>query len=39
MVVNRDKIRDQIILLLYMLMKKPRPIRGDINKDKNETNS
>ena len=39
MVVNRDKIRDQIILLLHMLMKKPRPIRGDINKDKNETNS
>ena len=39
MVTSRDKIRDEIILLLHILMKKPRAIRGDIKKDIDEINS
>ena len=39
MVTSRDKIRDELILLLHILMKKPRAIRGDIKKDKDEINS
>ena len=39
MVTSRDKIRDELILLLHILMKKPRAIRGDIKKDKDEVNS
>ena len=39
MVTSRDKIRDELILLLHILMKKPRAIRGDIRKDKEEVNS
>ena len=39
MVTTRDKIRDELILLLHILMKKPRAIRGDIKKDKDEINS
>ena len=33
MVTSRDKIREKLILLLHILMKKPRAIRGDIKKD------
>ena len=29
MVTSRDKIRNEIIVLLHILMKKPRAIRGD----------
>ena len=39
MVTSRDKIRDELILLLHILMKKPRAIRGDIKKDIDEINS
>ena len=39
MVASRDKIRDELILLLHILMKKPRAIRGDIKKDIDEINS
>ena len=39
MVTSRDKIRDELILLLHILMKKPRAIRGNIKKDKDEINS
>ena len=39
MVISRDKIRDELILLLHILMKKPRAIRGDIKKDIDEINS
>ena len=39
MVTSRDKIRDELILLLHILMKKPRAIKGDIKKDKDEINS
>ena len=39
MVTSRNKIRDELILLLHILMKKPRAIRGDIKKDKDEINS
>ena len=39
MVTTRDKIRDELILLLHILMKKPRAIRGDIKKDIDEINS
>ena len=39
MVTTRDKIRDELILLLHILMKKPRAIRGDIKKDNDEINS
>ncbi len=39
MVTSRDKIRNEIIVLLHILMKKPRAIRGDIKKDKDEINS
>ena len=38
-VTSRDKIRDELILLLHILMKKPRAIRGDIKKDNDEINS
>ena len=33
MVTSRDKIREKLILLLHILMKKPRAIRGDIKND------
>ncbi len=33
MVTSRDKIREKLILLLHILLKKPRAIRGDIKKD------
>ncbi len=39
MVTSRDKIRNELIVLLHILMKKPRAIRGDIKKDKDEINS
>ena len=39
MVIPRDKIRDELILILHILMNKPRAIRGDIKKDANEVNS
>ena len=39
MVTSRDKIRDELILLLHILMKKPRAIRGDIKKDIDVINS
>ena len=39
MVTTRDKIRDEPILLLHIVMKKPRAIRGDIKKDIDEINS
>jgi acetyl-CoA carboxylase carboxyl transferase subunit beta len=39
MVTSRDKIRDELILLLHILMKKPRAIRGNIKKDIDEINS
>ena len=39
MVTSRDKIRDELILLLHILMKKPRAIRGNIKKDTDEINS
>ena len=39
MVTSRDKIRYEIILLLHILMKKPRAIRGDIKKDIDVINS
>ena len=39
MVTSRDKISDELILLLHILMKKPRAIRGDIKKDIDEINS
>ena len=38
MVVSRDKIRDYLILILHILMKKPRAIRGDLKKDNSESN-
>ena len=39
----RDKaeqkaIRDDLILILHILMKKPRAIRGDLKKDNSESN-
>ena len=39
MVIPRYKIRDNLILILHILMNKPRAIRGDIKKDANEVNS
>ena len=33
-----DKIRDELIIILHILMNKPRAIRGDIKKDTNEVN-
>ena len=39
MVTSRDKIRDELILLLHILMKKPRAIKVDIKKDNDEINS
>ena len=39
MVISRDRIRNELILLLHILMKKPRAIRGNIKTDKNAINS
>ncbi len=39
MVIPRDKIRDELILLLNILMKKPRAIRGDIKRNTDIINS
>ena len=39
MVTSRDKIRDELILLLHILMKKPRAIRGNIKIDNDEINT
>ena len=39
MVITRDKIRNELILLLHILMKKPRAIRANIKKDKDDINS
>ncbi len=38
MVVPRNKIRDELIVILHILMNKPRAIRGDIKKDISEVN-
>ena len=39
MVISRDRIRNELILLLHILMKKPRAIRGNIKTDKDGINS
>ena len=39
MVIPRDKIRDELIVILHILMNKPRAIRGEIKKDTNEVDS
>merc|ERR1711991_34775 len=39
MVIPRDKIRDELIVILHILMNKPRAIRGDIKEDTDQINS
>jgi len=38
MVIPRDKIRDELIVILHILMNKPRAIRGDIKEDTDQVN-
>mgnify|MGYP001236950137 FL=1 len=38
-VIPRDKIKDELIILLHILMKKPRAIRGNIKKTEEEKSS
>ena len=38
MVISRDKIRDELIVILHILMNKPRAIRGDIKEDTDQVN-